>query len=45
MKSPLKQTFGQVQPYTGVSLPMQQITSVSGAGDMQIVQSKIENHH
>ena len=42
MKSPLKQTFGQVQPYAGVSLPMQQIGGAAGAGGMQAVPSKME---
>ena len=38
------QTFGQVQPYTGVSLPMQQIGGAAGAGGMQALPSKIENN-
>tara|TARA_R100001594_G_scaffold70693_1_gene105106 strand:- start:88 stop:1119 length:1032 start_codon:yes stop_codon:yes gene_type:complete len=36
------QTFGQVQPYAGVSLPMQQIGGAAGAGSMQAMPSKME---
>jgi len=42
MKSPLKQTFGQTQPYVGTSLPMQQIGGAGGAGGMQAVPSQLE---
>jgi hypothetical protein len=41
MKSPLKQTFGQTQPYVGTSLPMQPIGGAAGAGGMQAVPSQI----
>ena len=36
------QTFGQVQPYTSVSLPIQQIGGAAGAGGMQAVPSTMQ---